>query len=495
VRVVVVGAGLGGLSAAAHLVGRGHDVTIVERSATAGGRVGSFVEGGFRIDTGPTLLTMPGLLEEVFAAAGREMSSYLQLTRVDPMYRAAFSDGSVLHVHHDREAMADALGEFANAQAARGYFEFCDWLDRLFALSMPNLIDTNFDGVGGAARRWRCLLELTRLGAFRRLERKLAACFDDERLRQMFGFHALAIGLTPHEARGASAVGAYMMFHDGVYAPRGGMQAVPAALAAAVADAGASIRYSSPVTRLLRGGGGTVSGVEIGGTERLVADAVVCNVDLPVAYRTLVGGLDGPRPARRGWFAPSSLLWAAGVKGGPPAEAVHRNVHFGDPSSNAVRAVIRRGVRMSDPTTIVSVPSLTDPSLAPEGTTALQVVEPVPNLDGKVDWSRDGARLINDLRRRVSLLGYPSDVLVEHSVDPLDWDASGLERGTPWGLSHIVRQSGPLRPSNFDERVPGLAFAGASTVPGTGVPFVLLSGKLAAQRVAQYTENTRVVRW
>ncbi len=494
-RVVVVGAGLGGLAAAAHLVGRDHDVTIVERAATPGGRVASFADQGFRIDTGPTLLTMPGLLDEAFAAAGREMSHYLDLTAADPMYRASFADGSVLNVGHEREAMADAVAAFANGQEARAYLEFCDWLDRLFTIAMPRFVDTNYDGFSTLGRQSRASIDLARMGGLRRLQHKLTATFTDERLRQMFGFHVLALGLTPADATGLTTVNAYVAFRDGVYMPRGGMHAVPLALAAAVTNAGASVRYSSPVTRILRGGDGAVSGVEIGGSERMVADAVVCNVDLPLAYRTLVGGLDAPRLARRGQFAPSCLLWVAGVRGQPPADVAQRNVHFGDPSSGAVRAVIKRGVRMSDPTTVVSLPSLGDAGLAPPGCSTVQALEPVPNLDGKVDWSRDGARLATQLRRRVAMLGYPTDAVVEHSIDPLDWEASGLERGTPWGLSHTVRQSGPLRPSNTDARVPGLVFAGASTVPGNGVAMVVLSGKLAAQRVAQYAERTRVVRW
>ena len=119
----------------------------------------------------------------------------------------------------------------------------------------------------------------------------------------------------------------------------------------------------------------------------------------------------------------------------------------------------------------------------------------MPNLDGKVDWGRDGDRLADDLQRRVGQLGYPTDVVVERVVDPLDWEAMGLERGTPFALSHTLRQSGPFRPTNVDPRVPGLVFAGASTVPGVGVPLVLLSGKLAAERVEQYAKQTAVVRW
>jgi phytoene desaturase len=287
----------------------------------------------------------------------------------------------------------------------------------------------------------------------------------------------------------------YLDTVGGVYAPRGGMHAIPAALARAVVDAGGTIRYGTPVTRILRGGDNAITGVELGGSERLAADAVVCNADLPVAYNTLLGGVEAPRVARRGRYSPSCLMWVAGVRGGPPEGAARLNLHFGDQWDEAFKAIIKRGVRMTDPSIMVSMQSIGDPLAAPAGCSTVYAFEPVPNLDGRVDWARDGDRLADDLRRRVALLGYPTDAVVARTYDPLDWESLGLERGTPFSLSHTVRQSGPFRPNNVDPRVPGLVFTGASTVPGVGVPFVLLSGKLAARRVEEYARATSVVRW
>ena len=125
----------------------------------------------------------------------------------------------------------------------------------------------------------------------------------------------------------------------------------------------------------------------------------------------------------------------------------------------------------------------------------MYALEPVPNLDGRIDWARDGDRFADELRKRVGELGYPDDVVVERCFDPLDWEAMGLERGTPFALAHTFRQTGPFRPGNVDERVPGLVFTGSSTLPGVGVPMVLVSGKLAAERVERYTRDTAVVRW
>jgi phytoene desaturase len=157
--------------------------------------------------------------------------------------------------------------------------------------------------------------------------------------------------------------------------------------------------------------------------------------------------------------------------------------------------LIKDGVRMPDPSILVTLHSLDDASLAPEGCSSIYVLEPTPNLDGRVDWGRERDRITADLRSRVAGLGYPTDVVVERVYDPLDWEALGMERGTPFALAHTFFQTGPFRPNNVDKRVPGLVFTGSSTLPGVGVPMVLVSGKLAAERVDRYARETAVVRW
>jgi phytoene desaturase len=146
---------------------------------------------------------------------------------------------------------------------------------------------------------------------------------------------------------------------------------------------------------------------------------------------------------------------------------------------------------MPDPSILVTLHSLDTPGLAPPGCSSIYVLEPVPNLDGRVDWHRERDRLYDDLTARVGALGYPVDVEVEQVLDPLDWERLGMERGTPFGLAHTFFQTGPFRPNNVDRRVPGLVFVGSSTVPGVGVPMVLVSGKLAAARVDDHAKMAR----
>ncbi len=488
-RVVVVGAGLGGLSAAAHLSNRGHDVTIVERSSRPGGRAGLVEAAGFRLDNGPTVLTMPGLLADTFNAAGADMDDFVTIRPVDPMYRAVYADGSTLFVRHGRDAMTEEIRSFAGPADAAAFGRFCDWLAELYRVEMPAFIDTNFDSPLDLLRPWRAGIELVKLGGFGRLGRKVASFFDDERLRRIFSFQSMYAGLAPYEALALYAVITYMDSVEGVYVPEGGMHAMATGLADAVAKAGVDIRYGQDVTEICGSGGGKMSGAVTGvvvGDEHLPADAVVCNADLPVAYRTLLPGLAAPRVARRGRYSPSCLLWVAGVTGSPPADAAHHNIHFGRDWDRSFRALIHDGERMPDPSILVTLHSLDDPTLAPAGSSTLYVLEPTPNLDGRIDWSRERDRIAGDLRRRTASFGYPTDVVVEELYDPTDWAAMGMERGTPFALAHTFRQTGPFRPSNVDRRMPGLVFTGSSTLPGVGVPMVLVSGKLAAARVDEY---------
>lgn len=489
--VVVVGAGLGGLSAAAYLSRSGHRVTVVERESIPGGRAGMIEAEGFRLDNGPTVLTMPNLLADAFEAAGAEMADFLTIDKVDPMYRACYADGSTLFVRHGREAMTQEIREFSNAKEAEAFGRFCDWLERLYRAEMSSFIDANFDSPLDLVKPWRAGLELVKLGGFGKLGKKVASFFDDERLQRIFSFQSMYAGLAPYEALSLYAVITYMDSVEGVFVPKGGMHAMATGLAAAVEKAGVTIRYDAPVTRILRAGDGSVAGVEIGGDERIAADVVVCNPDLPVAYRTLLGGVDAPRAARRGKYSPSCMLWVAGVKGLPPADAAHHNIHFGRDWDGAFRALIHDGVRMPDPSILVTLHSLDDPSLAPDGCTSIYALEPTPNLDGKVDWVAEGERIADSLRAQVASLGYPTEVVVERMYDPLDWEAMGMERGTPFALAHTFLQTGPFRPNNVDKRVPGLVFTGSSTLPGVGVPMVLVSGKLAAERVQEFAEARR----
>ncbi|MGK2948099.1 MAG: phytoene desaturase family protein [Acidimicrobiales bacterium] len=485
-RVVIVGAGLGGLSAACHLAGAGHDVTVLEAASIPGGRAGSLERGGYRFDTGPTVLTMPNLIDRCFEAAGVDGSELLTLRPVDPMYRACYADGSELRVRHGREAMTEEIRRVCGPTEAEAFGRFCEWLGKLYELEMPNFIERSFDSPLDLASPLKPALDLVRMGGFRKLAKVVSSYFSDERLQRIFSFQSMYAGLAPYEALAIYAVITYMDSVNGVFIPVGGMHALPVALATAAERAGATFRYDTRVDRILlrQGTSGAVTGVRLEDGEVVEADAVVANPDLPVAYRTLLPGTPMPLMARRGDYSPSALVWHVGVRGDLPPGTEHHNIHFGTDWDGAFRAILKDGVRMPDPSLLVSVPSLHEPTMAPEGGHAIYVLEPTPNLDGTVDWTRERPRAREQMLGHLERLGYPTAIDVEELVDPLDWERQGMERGTPFALSHKFRQTGPFRPGNLEKRAPGLVFTGSSTLPGVGVPMVLVSGMLAAQRVA-----------
>jgi phytoene desaturase len=486
VRTVVVGAGLGGLSAACHLAGRGHEVVVVDRESVPGGRAGVVEEGGFRIDSGPTVLTMVGLLEQTFAATGAGLEDHLTLRLLDPTYRACFPDGSELRVRPDRNEMVDEIRTFAGAGEAAAFERFCSWLGRIYRLELPHFIDRNYDSPLDLARDPMALVRLVRLGGLRKLAPTVAGFFRDERLRRIFSFQSMYAGLSPFEALAIYSVITYMDMVEGVYFPEGGMHEVPRALTNAAEKAGATFQFATPVERITRHADGSVQGVRLSSGELIAADAVVCNVDVAVAYRSLLG-LSAPLVAGRGRYSPSCIVWLAGVRGTLPAGAEHHNIHFGKSWREAFTALLADGRRMPDPSILVTSATASDPSLAPDGATTLFALEPAPNLDGSVDWASERPRLRDELANRVGALGYPvEDVVVERLTDPRDWEAQGLERGTPFALAHRFFQTGPFRPGNVDRRIPGLVFTGMGTVPGVGIPMVLISGRLAADRVDEW---------
>ncbi|MBB6118612.1 phytoene desaturase family protein [Nocardiopsis algeriensis] len=482
--VVVVGAGLSGLACALHLLGAGREVVVLERDEHPGGRAGRLDRDGFLMDTGPTVLTMPELLEEAFGAVGETVADRLDLVPLTPAYRASFADGSKIDVHTDRDLMAAEVARAAGPREADGYLRLRDWLTRLYRVEMRSFIDAPVDSPLDLLRP--DLVRLAALGGFGRLAPAVGSRVRDERLRRIFSFQSLYAGVAPEKALAAYAVIAYMDTVAGVYFPKGGMRALGAAMAGAVTKAGGTVRLGDAVARLERRGDRVTAAVTESG-ERVPCDQVVVTADLPAAHRLLGHTPRRPVPLRH---SPSAVVLHLGTD--RTWEGLdHHTISFGRAWRGTFDEIIRQGRTMSDPSLLVTRPTRTDPSLAPDGHHLLYVLAPAPNLAaGRIDWEREGPRYRDHLVRVLEergLSGLDASVRTEHMVTPADWARQGLAHGTPFSLAHTFAQTGPFRPRST---VPGTAnavLAGCGTTPGVGVPTVLISGKLAAARVVART--------
>jgi phytoene desaturase len=482
-RVVVVGAGLAGLATALRLRGAGREVTVVERADGPGGRAGRVERGGYALDTGPSVFTAPEILADTLASVGEKLEERLTLVPLETTYRARYGDGSHLDVHADPDAFAAEVATLCGPAEADALRRYLADLAELYRLQLSTFIDRNLDSpldlLGPE------LVALARRGGFGRLSRHVERYFADDRLRRLFSFQALYAGVSPFRAIAAYAVIAQLDIGAGVWHPMGGIAAVPGALAAAAADAGVTFRYGTTVEEL-ETAGRRVTTVRLAGGERLPADAVVVTADQP--WR-LVPGL---RPPRRPVYSPSCVALHVGVRDELPGQA-HHTISFGKSWRGVFDDLTRDGRPMSDPSLLVSMPSLTDRSLAPDGGQVLTIVAPTPNLDRRsggnpdLDWATLGPRYRDEVLATLEARGWTGltgAIEVEEMATPRDWAAQGMAAGTPFALAHTFAQTGPFRPPTLPRRGPeNVVLAGSSVQPGVGVPMVLISGRLAAERI------------
>jgi phytoene desaturase len=478
-RVVVVGAGLGGLSCALYLAAAGREVTVVERELVPGGRAGRLSLAGYEFDTGPVVFTMPELVEEALAAVGESLADWVELRPVDPAYRAHFADGSTLDVIADPPRMAAEVARVCGSGEAERYLRFAAHIRRLWTLERRDFVERNLDSPRDLLTG--NLLRLVAAGGFGRLQGKVDRFLKDPRTRRVFSFQALYAGLAPHDALGLYAVIAYLDAVAGVWFPRGGIHAVPRAMAAVAEKHGVRVRYGTTVSGVDIAGS-RATGVRTTGGERIPADVVVLNPDLPTAYRQL---LDQPPP--RTVASPSAVVLHVGSSR-RYGHIAHHNLHFGRSWRGTFDEVIRRHRLMSDPSLLVSNPTRGDPGLAPPGRQAYYVLAPVPNLaTGAFDWRGGlGRRYADELVATLETRGYGgfgTAIEVCQVVTPADWAEAGMAAGTPFAAAHTLFQTGPFRPRNLHSRLSNVVFVGSGTQPGVGVPMVLISGKLAAQRI------------
>ncbi len=479
-HVVVVGAGLAGLSAALRLAGAGRKVTVIERESVPGGRNGLLKKSGYSFDTGPSVLTMPDLISDALACVGEDIKDWLELVPLKPLYRAFYHDGSQLDVHADTNQMQAEIAKTISSKEAEGYARYVKFVTKLYKYEMKDFIDRNIDSPLNLLTP--NLARLIALGGFRRLAPKVNQFLKDPRTQKVYSFQAMYAGVSPQQALAIYAVIAYMDSVNGVFFPKGGMHAVPRALAGAAEKHGVTFKYSSTVTSIERKNGRATAVLTDKG-ERIPCDVVVLNPDLPVAWRDLLG--KQPQSIKRLKYSPSCATLLIGSSK-TYDHLAHHNIHFGKSWAGVFDELIKKKTLMSDPSILVTVPSKDDPALAPAGKSSYYVLFPTPNLSADIDWEKIGPRYRDEMIKSLEDRGYDGfgdAIEVEQLTTPLDWKNQGLEQGAPFASAHTFFQTGPFRPKNLAKGFENIVFAGSGTQPGVGVPMVLISGRLAAERI------------
>ena len=473
-RVAVIGAGLGGLGVALRLQGAGHDVVVLEARDAPGGRASQLRDAGFTWDTGPSLVTMPWVLEETFAAGGLDVRTEVDLLALDPFYRILWAgEERSLAFGGDRERLRAELARFSARDAAA--------LDGFLAALRPIYEEAILDAGRRPFLRARDLLALTprlvRLGAAVPLHRFVARHFEHPRVREAFSFHSLFIGGDPFRVPAVYGALVYLQLLDGVWYPRGGVYSIVAAMSRAL-----DVRCGAPVERI-ESTGGRVTGVRLAGGERIAADVVVSNADVLRTHE-----LCGLRPPVRRWRPTMSCLLLYLGLDRVFDRLEHHTLLVGSGYRRFIADVTRRGRLAPTFSTYVHAPARTEPEMAAPGGDSLAVLLPVPNLRAPIDWSRaaDGVRdaLLADMETTFGLTGLRDAIVAEHRMTPADFARDlGAVDGNAFAIEPTLHQSAALRPPNRDRRLRGLYHVGGGTHPGAGIPGVLLGAEITAALV------------
>ncbi len=484
--IVVVGSGFGGIAAAVRLQTAGHRVTLIESRDQPGGRAYVYRQDGFVFDGGPTVITAPWLIEELFREAGRNSEEYVEMMPVDPFYQICFEDGSSFRYNDDLEEMIEQIRTF-NPEDVEGYKAFLKKAKDVFKTGF-DLIDVPFTTLGSMMK---VLPDLVRLRADRSVYSVVEKHIKDERLRRVFSFHPLLVGGNPFQTTSIYALILYLEREWGVWFAKGGTGAVVTALLKLFEELGGELRLSSPVEEILvdRGSRHT-RGVRLVGGEEMAADAVICNSDVAWTYLNLVPdhALKKNRPARYEKMKYSMSLYVLYFGTDRKYDDVeHHTIILGERYRELLSDIFDRHHLSDDFSLYLHRPTKTDPSLAPEGCDAFYVLSPVPHLDSGDDWREIAPRYRDSIVRYLEEHYMPDlskHIISEHHIDPLHFQETlNSYKGSAFSVAPTLTQSAWFRPHNVSEDIDNLFFCGAGTHPGAGLPGVLSSGKIAAELV------------
>lgn len=485
-KIVVIGSGFGGLAAAIRLQAQGHQVTLLEQRDKPGGRAYVYEQDGFTFDGGPTILTAPWLIDDIFAAAGKRTADYVTLVPIDPFYNIRFEDGSVFHYNGDREHILAEIRRF-NLDDVAGYLRFVAKAEDIMRAGL-SLIDEPFTHVRDMAR---VAPDLVRLQAYKSVAAFVNQYIKDERLRQVFSFHPLLIGGNPFQATSIYALIHPLEQKWGIWFAMGGTGALVRGMVQAFQDIGGTIHLNTPVAEILIDETShRATGVRATDGTAYPADVVVSNADVANTYMQLVPArfrqqnTDRRITSRRYSMSLFVIYFGTDRR---YEDVAHHEILMGPRYRGLLDDIFTKKHLADDFSLYLHRPTATDPSLAPAGCDAWYVLSPVPHLGGDVDWTtaakpyRDA--IINYLEARY-LPNLSQHIVSEHVIDPLHFrDTLSSHLGSAFSVEPILTQSAWFRPHNISEDVPNLYFAGAGTHPGAGLPGVMSSGKIVADMI------------
>jgi phytoene desaturase len=486
-KIVVIGSGFGGLSAAIRLLAAGHEVEIIEKRDRAGGRAYVTERDGFRFDHGPTIITAPWMFDEMFALAGKKTADYVKLVKLDPFYNIRFEDGSVFRYNDDKEQLLAEIARF-NPEDVKGYQAFIKQVARIYDRGM-DLISQPFQKIMSMIR---VLPDLIRLRSDRSVAKMAERYFKDERLRQVFSFHPLLIGGHPYQTTSVYSLIHKLEQEYGVWFAMGGTGALVDALVRLFEEMGGAIHYQQEAKAIkIDQASGRATEVETTSGQVYPLDAVVSNGDVAQTYLDLVPQINRRfntnRRVKNKEYSMSLFVIYFGTKK-RYGDIAHHEILMGPRYRGLLDDIFNHKRLADDFSLYLHRPTATDPSLAPDGCDSWYVLSPVPNLGGDIDWEQEGARYrdrILDYLEERYLPDLKENIVTSYHIDPRHFKTDlNSYLGSAFSVAPTLFQSAWFRPHNISEDIPNLYFAGAGTHPGAGVPGVISSGKIVSEIIS-----------
>ncbi len=485
IRAVVIGAGFGGLALAIRLQASGMQTTLLEGRDKAGGRAYVYEDDGFTFDGGPTVITDPTALAELFTLAGRSMADYIELLPIEPLYQLRWEDGYQFDYTNDQAQLDRQIAAQSPADV-EGYRRFLAYSEAVFEEGYVKLGHVPFLDFWSMVK---AAPQLVKLQAQRSVYSMVAKYLRDDKLRQAFSFHSLLVGGNPFASSAIYALIHALERRWGVFFPRGGTGALIRALVRLYTDLGGQLRLGAPVTRILTRGNRT-TGVATADGWQGEFGMVASNADVVHTYSKLLR--DHPRGAREGRrlagmrHSMSLFVIYFGLRGSPPKGMQHHTILFGPRYRELIREIFSGSALPEDFSLYLHAPSVSDSSLAPVGHSAYYVLSPVPHLGhAAIDWAVAGPRYRDRILAHLEHHCIPNlrrDLVTMRTLTPFDFrDELNAHHGSAFSVEPILTQSAWFRPHNRDAMLGNLYLVGAGTHPGAGIPGVVGSAKATAR--------------